>query len=183
MDVSTIVGLGTTAFAAIFGSGFVQFMIQRKDTRDDRIGDLEKNFDKRMDTLEDMIKDGLKEREDTGLKRFDEHEKKYNELKDFMIEHAKTDEERDKYMKCVGNGVMILIHNDIMEFGKRIEQRGAITHKEKSYFEALFKPYEELGGNGDAKALYNYCMSRTTVSTEAAETMDDNTIRSKRRTD
>jgi len=181
MVAATVIGLGTTAFAAVFGSGFVQFMIQRKDKKEDRIGEMEKNINVRMDALEKKIDKGLDEREKTGKERFDIHEEKYDELKEFMIQHAKNDEERDKYIKCVGSGVMMLIHSDLLDQGKKFVERGAITHKEKADLKALFIPYEGLGGNGDGKEIYDQCMKLDTVFEEEAIKMDEAINKKKRR--
>lgn len=178
---ATVISLGTTAFAAIFGSGFVQFMIQRNDKKTDRIGELERNIDQRLDDLERKLDEGLSERENKGKERFDIHEEKYDELKNFMIEHAKNDEERDKYIKCVGSGVMMLIHSDLLEQGKKYVERGAITHKEKADLKALFLPYQGLGGNGDGQEIYEQCMKLDVVFEEEAIKMDEAINKKKRR--
>ena len=161
--------------------GFIQFLITRKDTKNDRIKALEEKFDTRMDAFEEKVEKGLKDREDKGFERFTHHEQKYNELKSYMVQHARSDEEREKYMKCVGRGVMMLIHKDIMEYGNKYSERNAITIKEKAELKGIYMPYKGLGGNGDGEEIYNFCMNLRVVSEEEALKMDEAIGKNKKR--
>jgi len=161
--------------------GFVQFLIQRKDTRNDRIKALEEKIDERMDTLEEKVDKGLEDREKKGSERFDIHEKKYDELKEFMIKHSESDEKRDAYMQCVGKGVMVLIHKDLLDEGKKFEERGAITRKERTDLKAMYMPYKALGGNGDGEEIYNFCSELKVVSEEEAAAMDKEILAKRKR--
>lgn len=63
-------------------------------------------------------------------------------------------------------------HDKIIHLTDKCVRRGAITLKEKRNLEFLYKPYAELGGNGDCKLGYEECQKLPVVSEEMAREMD-----------
>ncbi len=76
MDQSLQIVLTILGSGALFS--FIQFLIQRKDNKED------KKIDERFEKIEKEIHTGLEEREKTGAERFEIHEKAY---KDMMTLH------------------------------------------------------------------------------------------------
>lgn len=63
-------------------------------------------------------------------------------------------------------------HDKIVYLTDKYVRRGAISLKEKRNLEFLYKPYAELGGNGDCKVGYDACQSLPVVSDDEAQHMD-----------
>lgn len=63
-------------------------------------------------------------------------------------------------------------HDRIMSLTDRYVRRGIITLKEKRNLEFLYRPYSDMGGNGDCKIGYDACQSLPVVSDEEAEAAD-----------
>lgn len=61
----------------------------------------------------------------------------------------KRDSKSAKTMMIIGLG-----HDRIMSLGRKYLERGSITADEyENLYEYLYKPYEEMGGNGSAKMI------------------------------
>jgi len=68
-------------------------------------------------------------------------------------------------------------HDKIVYLTDKYVRRGAISLKEKRNLEFLYKPYAELGGNGDCKVGYDACQRLPVVSDDEAQHMDIETKR------
>lgn len=146
----------------VIGSGaffsFLQFLISRKDNKEDKLKELEETF-----------KEGLDEREKTGKNRYDEHK---NAIEKMTIEHQKDFQEllkaidqltkndtkttelikqNQESISVIADGVVGMMHNTIIHITDPILERGAVTYDELDTIETLYKPYSNLGGNGACK--------------------------------
>ena len=151
---------------AILGSGafigFVQFLINRWDSKHDRI-----------QKLETEMHEGLDARERTGKARYDEHKEAIQEMRDAMIKLAKTAEDQHSYSECMGQVLVGLTQDKIVHLTKQYTERGAITLEELAILEALYRPYHDgLGGNGRGKAGYEHCQKLPVISEEKARELD-----------
>ena len=63
-------------------------------------------------------------------------------------------------------------HDKIIYLTDKFVRRGCITLKEKRNLEFLYKPYADLGGNGDCKIGYDACQDLPVVSEEEAARAD-----------
>jgi len=63
-------------------------------------------------------------------------------------------------------------HDKLVYLTDKYVRRGAISLKEKRNLEFLYKPYAELGGNGDCKVGYDACQRLPVVSDDEAQHMD-----------
>lgn len=63
-------------------------------------------------------------------------------------------------------------HDRIISLTDRYVRRGMITLKEKRNLEFLYRPYSDMGGNGDCKIGYDACQLLTVVSEDEAESVD-----------
>lgn len=63
-------------------------------------------------------------------------------------------------------------HDKLIYLTDKFVRRGAITLKEKRNLEFLYKPYTDLGGNGDCKIGYDACQQLQVVSEDEAQQMD-----------
>lgn len=173
----------------ILGSGalfsFIQFLIQRKDTKED------KNIDKKFEEVNKRIDDGLEERDKTGLKRYEEdrqsiedivelHKKDLQSLLDALVELKKNDERIEKTInsisdnqKNVCDALIGMAHDKIIYMTDKITERGYITLKERATLDSIYQPYRAMGGNSHAKAGYEHVIELDVISDEKAKEMDD----------
>lgn len=63
-------------------------------------------------------------------------------------------------------------HDKLVYLTDKYVRRGAISLKEKRNLEFLYKPYADLGGNGDCKVGYEACQELHVVSDAEAQAMD-----------
>ena len=63
-------------------------------------------------------------------------------------------------------------HDKLLYLTNRIVRRGRITLKERTNLEYLYKPYSQLGGNGDCETGYKECIKLPTIDDEKAERLD-----------
>ena len=150
----------TVIFSGAFFT-FLQFMITRRDNRNDEIKNLR----------EDMKK-GLDERELTGKERYLEHRESIQKLNEAIIKLTENDTQMGKYMKSVGDGIVGLGHDKLVYLTDRYIMRGKITYEEQATLTAIYKPYAELGGNGVGKQGYDACMRLPTCTREEAFELD-----------
>ena len=146
---------------------FLQYMINRHDTRHDQIKALEKK-----------LEDGLKERDETGKGRYDEHKDAIEELRQAIIAMAEDSKETKRILTesikenrditaNVAELVVGLGQDKLIHLTDKYQRRGAITNKEKASLKAIYVPYhDKLGGNGYGKMGYEYCMDQLPVVTE-----------------
>lgn len=64
-------------------------------------------------------------------------------------------------------------HYQIMVLTDKCIRRGAITLREKQTLEYLYRPYREMGGNGDCEIGYNACAQLRIISPEEAAEIDE----------
>lgn len=182
---------------AFLGSGFLQFLITRADRKKERAEEREDN-----DTKEEMVKtvrlennawkekycdvnakaiadltqemrQGLDEREEKGLERYQEHKEAINELRETMISLANNTNEVANLGKYMGQSLMALTHDKLIYLGKQYQKRGAITLAEKNNLKLLYTPYHDgLGGNSDGEGYYTFCMNLPVVTDEEAIELD-----------
>ena len=182
----------------VLGSGavfsFIQFLIQRKDTKEDN------KINDKFEDLEEKIDKGLEEREKTGTKRFETHEKNitelmdlhqkdlqkllrtFDELKDNDARVERTINQIAKNQENVIDALNGLAHDKIVYMTDKISERGVITLKERATLDSIYIPYKAMGGNSHAKAGYEHVIELEVVSDEKAKKMDD-AIKIKRRAD
>lgn len=141
---------------------FIQFLINRKDSKNDK-----------FKTFEDMINKGLDEREKVGLARYEEHKENIKKLNDAIVQLTENDTEICQYMQYVGAELMGLAHDRLVYLTDKIAKRNAITLKEKATLDAIYKPYHDgLGGNGDGQMGYEHCMNLSVIPDSLAEELD-----------
>lgn len=190
MDQSLQIVLTILGSGALFS--FIQFLIQRKDTKED------KNIDKKFEEVNKRIDDGLEERDKTGLKRYEEdrqsiedivelHKKDLQSLLDALGELKKNDERIEKTInsisdnqKNVCDALIGMAHDKIIYMTDKITERGYITLKERATLDSIYLPYKKMGGNSHAKAGYEHVIELEVISDEKANELDD-MIKIKRR--
>ena len=186
-----------TLLTVLLGSGLIQFFFTRKDKlkedeKKDSADSIKKELkdhladtnaqwkidycDKNAKLIEELAieaKQGLKDREETGLQRYKEHQESIQELKKAILALTEDVEERKVLEKYIGNSLMALTHDKLVYLGKCYQKRGSITLSEKNNLRLLFEPYHNgLGGNSDGEGYYNYCMGLPVVTDEEALKMD-----------
>lgn len=128
---------------------------------------------KAISNLAEEIKEGLKEREDTGHQRYEEHKEAIGELRQAILSVTKNTEEITNLGKYMGQSLMALTHDKLVFLGKQYQKRGAITLAEQNNLRLLYEPYHNgLGGNSDGEGYYTYCMNLPIVTDEEAIEMD-----------
>lgn len=186
-----------TLLTVLIGSGLIQFFFNRKDKqKEDAKKDSSETIKKEMkdhltnvnnkwkedycdknakmiEELANTVKDGLEERENKGLERYEEHKKTIEELKKAVIALTDDAKDRRKYEQAMGESLMALTHDKLVYLGKTYQKRGAITLAEKNNLTMLYKPYHDgLGGNSDGEGYFNYCMNLPVITEEEANDMD-----------
>ena len=173
---------------AIIGSGalfsFIQFLIQRRDNKSNKIDKLyekineglknqTKTSEERYIILKGEIKEGLQVQQNWGFKHYEEHKESIDKLEEAILQLTNNDTQMQTYMKYIGDEIMGLAHNKLVELTDHYQIRGAITLKEKATLEAIYKPYHEgLGGNGDGEQGYQYAMNLPVITDIQALEMD-----------
>ena len=187
--IITIIGSG-----ALFS--FIQFLITRHDTNKDKKENSEiellrketqenleasnsawkeKYCDHNSKLIEDLtheVREGLEERENRGLSRYQEHKQTINELKEATLQLVKNDTEMKNYMGIIGESLIGLSHDKILSLSDKYLERGAITLREKSTIKSIYEPYKKLGGNGDCEVAFNYINNLPVISEEEAKNID-----------
>ena len=190
MDQSLQIVLTILGSGALFS--FIQFLIQRKDTKED------KNIDKKFEEVNKRIDNGLEERDKTGLQRYEEdrksikdimelHKKDLQNLLDVLEELKNNDERIEKMInsisdnqKNVCDALIGMAHDKIIYMTDKITERGYITLKERATLDSIYIPYKKMGGNSHAKAGYEHVIELEVISDEKANELDD-LIKIKRR--
>ena len=151
-----------TLIGVILGSGLIQFFVNRKDSKQEQLKQIQKE-----------LKDGLDEREATGKSRYLEHKEAIQKLEEVIFQLTKNDTEQSKYMRYIGEELMGLAHDKLVSLTDHYQERGSITLKEKATLEAIYKPYHDgLGGNGDGKIGYEFAMKLPIVTDSQAREID-----------
>lgn len=84
----------------------------------------------------------------------------------------KKKEAEDRAESAATRMLLGLGHDKIVYLTDKYVRRGAITLKEKRNLDFLYKPYSDLGGNGDCRIGYDACQKLAVVSEDQAEEMD-----------
>ena len=198
MDVGQII---LTVIGALVSSGamfgFIQFMITRKDKKEEKaqsneLGALEDKLKKHLEVtnqgwketycdknsqmianLAKEVRDGLEEREQKGVERYQEHRESIEELRNAVLKLTEDSAARAKYEKSMGESLMALTHDKLVYLGSVYQKRGAITLREKNNLKLLYAPYHDgLGGNSDGEGYFNFCMNLPVITEEEAMEMD-----------
>lgn len=91
----------------------------------------------------------------------------------YFLQRRDKKKEKEESMESATSKMLLgLGHDRILSITDRLVKRGSITLKEKRNLEYLWKPYSDLGGNGDCKIGYDACQKLPVVSEEAAEELD-----------
>ena len=90
----------------------------------------------------------------------------------FLQRRDKKKEKEESMGSATSKMLLGLGHDRILSITDRLVKRGSITLKEKRNRDYLWKPYNDLGGNGDCKIGYDACQKLPVVSEEAAEELD-----------
>lgn len=173
----------------VLGSGalfsFLQFLIQRKDNKDER------KIQEQFESIEKKIDEGLAAGEKTSLERYNEHHETIKEMmcihKDDFNSLLKTFNElkengkrlEEKMEKIATNqentcsALVGVVHDKIVHMTDKITERGAITLKERATLDSIYQPYRIMGGNSHAKAGYEHCIDLPVISDEESKRMDD----------
>ena len=186
-----------TIVSVILGSGLVQFLLTRKDKKQedakkDNADTIKKDMkdhltevnnkwkadycDKNSKLIEGLTRDvklGLEQREQKGLERYQEHKEAISELREAIIALTKDAEDRKTLESYVASSLLAITHDKLVYLGKTYQKRGAITLAEKNNMKLLYTPYHDgLGGNSDGEGYYTYCMHLPVVTDEEAAEMD-----------
>lgn len=152
-----------TIITVCVSSGLIQFLIQRKDQKNDKIKKLEAKLDK-----------GLEEREETGKSRYLEHRESIQELQKAILQLSQDSKSRAELERAMADSLMAITHDKLVYLGKKYQERGCITLAEKNNLKLLYKPYHDgLGGNSDGETYYNYCMNELPVVIEEVASAKD----------
>ena len=161
MDASTVqIILAVLGSNALFA--FLQFLITRKDSKDDKLKILERE-----------VQEGLDAREAKGRERYEEHRAAIEELRGMMMQIASSTQEQQKYSESIGSVLMGLAQDKIVHLTKHYSARGAITLDELAVLESIYVPYHDgLHGNGKGKAGYERCQKLPVISEAKANELD-----------
>lgn len=186
-----------TIVSVILGSGLVQFLLTRKDKKQedakkDNADTIKKEMkdhltevnnkwkadycDKNSKLIEELTRDvklGLEQREQNGFERYQEHKEKIEELREAILSLTKDAEDRRSLESYMASSLLAITHDKLIYLGKTYQKRGAITLAEKNNMKMLYTPYHDgLGGNSDGEGYYTYCMHLPVVTDEEAAEMD-----------
>lgn len=135
---------------------FLQFMINRYDSKHNKIKELQDEFRK-----------GLADRENKGKERYDEHKEAIEELRKAMLTLSTSAQETQKLTSAMSELVVGLGQDKIIYLTDKYRNRGGITLKEKAGLESIYIPYhDKLKGNGYGKIGFDYCMKELPIISE-----------------
>lgn len=161
----------------------LKFFITRHDTRVDKKEDREAKLKK----LEEKMQDTVEVRSQEVKKQFEFQaaelraqcaleQKRYDEIKEVLLKNTESDKERDKYMHTMGEALMGIIHDRILSNADGYIEREGITREELSTIGSLYRPYKELGGNGDVETAYNLILQLDLITKQEAAHRDQKCI-------
>ena len=159
MNTALQILLTIVGSSALFG--FVQFLITRKDNRDDK-----------LKALEEKLKKRLEEREFTGKNRYLEHKEAILNLSAGIDKIVASVETNQNTIEVMASGMVGMMHNTILYTSQPILDRGAVTYEELETLNSLYKPYAALGGNGACKRRMEDVNKLPTISEKEAENRD-----------
>lgn len=199
-----------TVVTIAISSGIIQFFVNRKDkkvedAKKDHEEELKKEMkdhltnvnskwkedycDKNSKAIEGLIV-GLQEREETGRKRYEEHnlaiekmnvehQKDFMELKRAIEKLTENDtkitaniERMAEKQENIADSLVGQAHDRIIFITDNISERGYITNKEKATIKSMYEPYKKLGGNGEVEEAVTYVRNLKVISNDEAREMD-----------
>lgn len=132
--------------------GFLQYLINRHDSRNDKISKLQSE---------------IEENDKSSKERDEEQLKAIEELRKAMIQSAEDSHEMKQYMVGIGETVVGLAQDKLVFLTDMYQERGYITTREQAILTAIYIPYhDKLNGNGNGKAGYEYVMNHVEVVSE-----------------
>lgn len=162
MDPQNIILLITAVVGSNAIFQFIQFMIKRRDDRNDKLRDIQEEFRR-----------GLNEREETGRKRYEEHKESIEKLSQAVLQLTDNNVKLTEFLHNVGEGVKSLEIDKLIFLTNKISQRGSITADERATVDELYEACLKLGGkNAHVKAGYDSCNNLPFISRDDAEIMD-----------
>lgn len=91
----------------------------------------------------------------------------------FLVQrHDKKKEKEEANDSAVSRAILGLEHDKLLYLTAKFIERRAITTKEKTNLNYLYKPYRELGGNGDCETGYDECMKLRIITDDEAQQLD-----------
>lgn len=91
----------------------------------------------------------------------------------YLIQRRDRKKDQEERNSSAQSRMLIgLGHDRIVSLTDRYVKRGSITLKEKRNLEFLYRPYADMGGNGDCKIGYDACQTLEVVSDDEAEAAD-----------
>jgi hypothetical protein len=149
---------------------------------------------KAISELVTEVREGLAQREETGRQRYEQHNESIKELiKQHDEDYHKLEQSLEKVIttmkenddrittkvekiadvqEFIGDALVGQAHNTILFIGDHISERKCITNREKATINSMYKPYHNLGGNGEVKEVVEYILSLPTVSEDEAKQKD-----------
>ena len=177
-------------FLTIVGSlglfKFAEFLITRKDKKQERIEDKEEKLKK----LEEKMQATVEQRSSEVKKQFEfqaseiraqsaKEQAHYSEIKEVLVKNAEDDKERDMYMRTMGEALMGIIHDRVIRSADIYIERDGVTREELSTLTSMYRPYKALGGNGDVETAFNLVGDLDLITKEEACKRDAHTYKRK----
>lgn len=196
MPSSTIIQILLTIIGSGAFFGFIQFLITRHDTKQEKAEQnesdiLRKEFkdnldssnamwketycDRNLKKLEDLteeVREGLSHRSQEGLERYEEHKETIAELKQAVLKLVENDTKMSNYIEAIGESLTGLSHDKLIFLSDKYIERGGITLREKTTFNSIYNPYTKLGGNGDCHVAYEQLEKLPVLTEEKARELD-----------
>lgn len=186
--VVAIIGFFGTAAAS--GFGFAQFMIKRRDEKEDnniqsRIDEAVKAAEGRM---QEKLEKGLIARGEEGRERFEINSEQIKQNAETAGKILRIQEEQTKKVdlmmdslnalnlttKACAEGVKSTLYDKIYIIAQKAIARKGITADEKANVSQLWDSYRELNGNGKGEAYANICLHDLEILSDEEAKRRDN---------
>lgn len=184
MEIKDIIQMVLTILGSGAALGFVEFLIKRKDERQDKKEEKEDTTKKDIADLKETMTTGFIEMQKEFQKKLDQssqenrekfeaHKTNIKVLADGMQSIVNDNKLTKEMSETVGEAIIGLTHDKLVYLTDKITRRKAITYKEQANLKSLYVPYKKLGGNGTGEAGYKHCMDLPVVTDDEAEEMDN----------
>lgn len=77
-----------------------------------------------------------------------------SKIKQIKVKNQKEEKEQDDKSKAIELGVQALLRNELIRRYREYETKKEMSILDKENVEAMFKQYENLGGNGTVREMY-----------------------------
>lgn len=142
---------------------FVQFMLTRKDNRDDEIKEIKKR-----------IEEVNNEREEVGFNRYQDNKEAIEEIREILKTLVEDKVEEKKIVEANSELLVGMAQDRLFYSTKKYQKRNAITLDELAILEEIYLPYhDKLKGNGRGKAGVEYCRKLPVITNELALKLDE----------